>query len=855
MEFSTRLVMNSDVRRWTLCLVASASLGLPASMTLAQQRAPRAIPVEEPPPSNPVRAVPVDESGAPVPQAPVPARAQPVADPNRPAGPDEDLFDYATLAFSQGDFKIALKPYADYVRLYPNGRHAAEARFRLAECLRKTNLRKEAIAAYNDVMLNHPKSESASSAAYRLGMYAYEGREFQTASSWFEITERQSTNPEVRTAASFNKGLSLKYAGQPEKALAAFKIVAASKNPNMQKEIEISLQELAALAVAAGRKEEAAAAYKQILASSKDDKTQGETLVRYGLLLNEMKQPEEALKQFEKALASKDFPGELKATAVFGTLQANYVSGNLDGAIKTYTEHSTLLLPDELRPKQLLIVGTAYKKKQMYRQAVEVFLLIEKDHPESPEALDAGYQKLLCFFQLNDKDLPLFTERFEERYGAKYPKHEYLQMARLIRSDWYFSKQDYPKAAEAFVGVDVKRAPKEVRSSVIYKKGFAEAESGKSNDAINTLNLFISDYPNDPNLPVALAQRGVAYKAVGSNDRALADFGAILKQHPNSPAVEMALFQSARIKMQTRDIKGMIADYEALVQKFPNSGAAAEAYYFIGRGYFDLKEKNLYEKALEPLRKAISANREEYLDKASQTLIAIQAAREDLDGLAKEVDSYLEARKDASVSPNTLLLLGVRYFERGNYAASARYLGMASTPDEPKNTDAAVWNYLGKAELNNSKYEDAVKYFDFYLAQTPEGGGWAEALLYKAAALKELGHFDQAMQHVGEALQKVKEGRLNARLQMLRGGIADAIGDAYDKDGDKAKAAANWKESAGNYIVISQFFVDPEITPEAASKAARVLEKLGEIDKANALREQLKAKYPEYKLKEKEVAR
>jgi tetratricopeptide (TPR) repeat protein len=843
MEFSTRLVMNSAFRQWTLCLVAS--LGLPATMALAQQRAPRAIPVEEPPAP---RAVPVNESGQP---APAPVRAQPVVDPNRPSGPDEDLFDYATLAFTQQDFKIALKPFADYVKLYPNGRHAAEARFRLAECLRKTNQRKEAIAAYNEVMVNHPRTESASSAAYRLGMYAYEAREFQTAASWFEITERLSTNAEVRTAATFNKGLSLKYSGQGEKALGSFKIVAASKNPNLQKEIDIALQEVAALAVAAGRTEEAAAAYKQILEASKDDKTQLETRVRYGLLLNETKKPEEALKQFDKALEDKDLPGELKAMAVFGTMQANYVSGKLDAVIETYTTHSSLLLPDELRPKQLLIVGTAYKKKQMYRQAVEVFLLLEKDHPETPESLEAGYQKLLCFFQLNDKDLPLFTERFEERYAPKYAKHEYLMMARLIRADWHFSKQDYPKAAEAFVGVDMKRVPKEVRSSVIYKKGFAEAESKKSNDAVNTLSLFLNEYPNDPNVPVALAQRGVAYQAVGAADRALADFNTIIKQHPNSPAVEMALFQSARIKLQTRDIKGMIADYEALVAKFPNSGAAAEAYYFIGRGYFDLKEKNLYEKGLEPLRKAIAANREEYLDKASQILIAIQAAREDLDGLAKEVDTYLESRKDASVSPTILLTLGQRYFERANYRASARYLFKASTPEEPKNTDAAVWNYLGRAELNNGKYEDAVKYFDNYLAQAPPNTeAWAEALLYKASALKELGQFDLAMQHVGEALQKKKEGRLNARLQILRGDIAAAIGDTYSKNGEDEKAKASWKDAAGNFIVISQFFVDPEITPEAAYKAASVLEKIGETEKAQALRDQLKEKYPDYKPKE-----
>ena len=51
-------------------------------------------------------------------------------------------------------------------------------------------------------------------------------------------------------------------------------------------------------------------------------------------------------------------------------------------------------------------------------------------------------------------------------------------------------------------------------------------------------------------------------------------------------------------------------------------------------------------------------------------------------------------------------------------------------------------------------------------------------------------------------------------------------------------------------LLISQIFVDPQLTPEALDKAAEVLEKLGEKEKADNLREQLKTRYPTYKRKE-----
>jgi tetratricopeptide (TPR) repeat protein len=798
------------------------------------QKVPRAIPIDE---TRPVKAVPVD---------PVPPKAQAVTDPNRPAGPDEDLFDYATLCYTQKDYKIAITPYNDYTRNYPKGRHAAEAWFRLGECYSKTGQQKEAVLAYRETINRHPSSESAASAAYRLGSAAYADKDYTNGITWFQIAESQSTVADVRVAATFNKALCLKYADQKEKAVAAFKAVIASKNPTMFREIDIALQETASLAQELGRKEDALAAFKQIMETSKDPKAVGNAMLRSGLLLNEMGKADEALQSFTKALATPELPADQRGIAVFGLIQGNYVKEDYDGVIKTYTGHASVLPPADLQAKQLLIVGMAYKNKQEYHQAIEVFLLLEKECGEAPEAIEAGYQKLLCFYQLNDKDMPLFTERFEERYRPKFPNHEYLQMARLIRADWWFGKADYAKATEAFVGVDMNKVPDKVRASVIYKKGFAEAEAGKFSDAISTLTVFLKDYPKDANVPVALAQRGVSYKATRDFDRALADFATIIKDHPNNPAVELALYQSGLIKFELRDYPGTITSLEELMKKFPTSAAAAEACYLIGRSYFELRTKESYGKAIDPLHKAVSLNPKMYLDKASQLLISCQYLREDVDGLAKEVDDYLNVRKNAVVSPKALLFLGVKFFERGNFGASARYLSLASTPDEPKNTEAMVWNYLGQAQLKNKNYDSAVAALDNYLAQTPSGAGRASALIFKGKSLLGLKKFDEASQCTIEGLEMVKEGRLHAQLQMLQGDISMAAGDAYEAAGDHAKATEEWKKAAGNFVVVSQIFVDPEITPEAAYKAVQALDKIGETAKAEALRKQLKAKYPKY---------
>ena len=822
--------------RTTIRVVAGLLL-LTSSLMAQQKRVPRALPVEE---KKPPKAVPVD---------PVAPKAQLVNDPNRPSGPDEDLFDFATLAYTQQDFKIAASKYSEYTVSFPQGRHAAEAWFRLGECYSKSGLQKEALKAYNETINRYPKSESAASAAYRLGFAAYGDRDFMNGIAWFQIAEGQSSAPDIRLAATFNKALCLMYAGQKAKALAAFKVVIASKSSTMFKEIDHALQESANIALELGQKEEALAAFKQIQETSKDPKVLGNALLRSGLLLNEMGKADEAMKQFTKALAIADLPKDQRGIAVFGLIQGNFVKKDYDEVIRVYGANSSTLLPSDMLAKQLLIVGTAYKNKQMYLQAVETFLLLEKECAEAPEAIDAGYQKLLCFNQLRDKDLPVFTERFEERYRPRYPDHEYLQMARLIRADWWFNKADYLKAAEAFVGVDISKVPDKVRASVIYEKGFAECEARKWNDAITTLTLFLKDYPKDANVPVALAQRGVAYRETRVFERALADFGTIIKDYGGHPAAEMALFQSGAIKVETRDFAGAIADLEALVKKFASSSGAAEAWFLIGRSYFELRQNEAYGKAIEPLHKCIALNPKMYLDKASQLLIYCQYLREDVDGLAKEVDAFLDVRKNGIVLPKALLFLGVKFFEKGNFRSCAKYLTLASTPAEPQNTEAMVWNYLGQAELKNANFQQSVTALDNYLAQTPTGGGRANALIFKGKSLLELSKFDEADQCAKDGLDMVKEGRLHALLQMLQGDIALARGDSLAKANDQTKAMEEWQKAARNFVVVSQIFVDPEITPEAADKAIHALEKIGDKAKADALRKQLKAKYPNYEAK------
>jgi TolA-binding protein len=92
--------------------------------------------------------------------------------------------------------------------------------------------------------------------------------------------------------------------------------------------------------------------------------------------------------------------------------------------------------------------------------------------------------------------------------------------------------------------------------------------------------------------------------------------------------------------------------------------------------------------------------------------------------------------------------------------------------------------------------------------------------------------FEAARAAAHESLRSQKEGRTNAEARLLLGDIAAADG--------------NFDQAAREYLVVSQIFTDPEVTPRALAKTINAYESLGAQDKAKGLREELERKFPNY---------
>jgi len=799
------------------------------SLDLSAQQVPRAVPIEEDELPVP-KAVPVDPS-----RRPGPASA-------KPKGPDEDLFDYASLVYERGEYSIASQSLGQYLQNYPSGRHVALALFRIGECYMNQKQLKVAETYYEEVVNRYPNSEGAPSAAYRLGAMCFNDRNFDQAARHFAFCETKSALPQVRLAASFNKARAYQMLGDSKRQAAALSAVLAVKTENPYR--EPALLSLGTLLLAADKKAEALPMFLEVLDTSKDNATISDAAVKAAVLQAEMGKPDESAALFQRALKLPETTGVNRGIALVGVVQSMFAKGDYDGVIGNYNQNATVLPEGETRPKMLLMVGNAYRMKKSYARAVEIYLMIEQSAAGTEQAFESGYWKLYCFYLLDDKDLADFATAFIQRNADTHAKHEFINLARLIRSDFHFNKQRYAEAATCFNDVHIEKLPAKLQPGTLFNKGWSQAEAQRSQDAVASFSKFIIEYPTHELTAKALARRGLAYRESKDLAKAMGDFQAVVKDHPNSDAAELAYLQMGLIAAEQRDHKATIAAFELLVKKYPSSPAAAQAWFGIGRASYSLQ---LWEKAIFALEKAISSDRKTYLDQASLMIIQAQYVQQNTEALQKAIDEYRRLNANAAVPPNVLSWLGLKLYDQKLYARAAQYLSLATTPDIPENTDPRVWSYLSMAFLETKDYESCVKAADHFLKATPESAARARGLLTKGRGLLGQSKFDEADAVVQEGLSFAKDGKPQALLLILQGDVLLALGDKLTTENQATAAQDKYSAAAAKFMIPAQFFDDEDITPEALEKAARSLQKAGQADKAAEFLKQLKQKYPSYK--------
>jgi len=773
----------------------------------------------------------------------------------------EDILAYADLLYSKDQFALAAQQYQVFIREQPQSLNLQTAWFRLGECYLKVNQLEDSVATFDYLITTYQRGVFVGSAAYRLAVLRFNAKDYANALAYFKVAKDELTSPEAVLQARFYFARCLQLTAQAKEALAEFEAVMASGPASENPFHERCLLESARLFFELGDTAKSLERFQQLASSASTPEFKEEAIVRGGLMAAESGEADLSEKLLNEALG---FPetSPWKALAQVGAIFNAFSRGDHDKVIGLYNT-GAYDAPDESRSKMLLIVGHSFRIKGDPASALRLYSLVESKYPERKEGIEAGYRKLQILHQEGDPGLPEAASRFAERQREVDPDSTFIDMAHLMAAEWHFSQAEnsasgagsefaikhYKDAADAYRRVREDNIDKKYHEARLYKQGWAEIESGQGSEGILTLSRFIQRHHSSALASSALAKRAIAYQAQEDHQFALSDYLDIVKRHPESPENEFALQQIALIYAHQRKIPEMIRAYRDLLAKFPGTAGAGEARYWIGVGHFDLEE---YAEAVAELEKAREMDPSTD-DKATLRLVIAHYQLEDIAKLTLEARRYLAALppvaekaetaekpgpvKRTAIPPQILEYLGRKLAEDSKDEDAEFFLTAITDPQHPDKTTASVWKLLAECRARLKKYTEAVAACDHYLAQTERPSDRAAGYLARGHAQLCLRDFDAARESARESLRSQKEGRTNAEARILLGDISAADGKL--------------DEAAKEYLVVSQIFMDPEVTPKALTKAINAYRSLGNQARAAELTLELSRSYPNYVAPEK----
>ena len=680
----------------------------------------------------------------------------------------------------------------------------------------------------HSVINRYKKGRYVALASNRLGYDAFTNKKYNQAAIYFGRVAAMSTTADERYRGRYQEASCYRYSGQTERAIKSYSMIeAAADAPPVYKEnAKLRLGYLYF-----GKKDlvNALDKFASLVQPNVAGNVRADAALNAGLISLQLKKTDNAESYLKAVLLSKE--EKFKPRAQAALMNSMYTGKNYQGVLDAMKNGSYKGKPATEAIKYTLAGRSAYQLKN-YSSAIKLFALAERQVPLSKESFEAGYFRLLCFFNIKGANIPQQVDAFLEVYQPRFPKQPKIHKALLMKAETLFDENKFRDAAAAYNQINPKLVGEDNQANLLFKRGWCLSESGDHNGAVRSFTEFMKAFADDERAPKVIAQRGKSCLALGDRGGAQRDFDLLIQRYPQNKLAALAWQNIARLKKDAQNYPEMLRCYESMLISFPKlrKETIANAQYWIGWGAYQLKD---YEKAMPALEQAAILMPDVYGVNAQMLVIYCSYAMKDKARLQTAVDSIRAKKEGPEIQSSIYRWLGVQCYNGGEMKESELYLTLGSTPDEPRQTPKSFWKMLGRARVDIGKNEEALVAIGHFLDVVEEPFWKAEVLLDQARAYLGLSKLDEAKNSAEEGLKLRPKGRINAELRMVLGDIS------YNAKDYEAAAAA--------YVVVVQFLVnDKDLRPEALYKSYQSLLKKGDPDQAKHYLDTLNKEFPDY---------
>lgn len=754
------------------------------------------------------------------------------------ADPATDQFEFCKHLYNQANatkdernrkvsYRRLIPRLQNYIKRFPNHPNAAPVLYYLGESHYFLGALDEAKRVLHGVVNRYREGRYVALASNRLGYDAVANKKYAQAAVHFERVATMSTTIQERYRGRYQQASCYRYANMVDEAISAYSEI-ESANDALVLYREHAILKLGHLYLDKKDNDKALEKFEAIMLPAVVADVRIEATLNAGIIYLEQKKYDLAENAFKAVILSEE--NKFKPSAQAALMNVMYSQKNYQGVLDVIRRGSHKGEASTEAMKFNVAGRSAYKLKE-YHEAIKHFAQAERQVPLSAKAFEAGYFRMLCFFNIQGVNLPMQVDAFLEIYQQRYPKHEYVHKSLMLKAETLFDQKKYREAAAAYNRIDVTKIGDANQVNLYYKRGWCLTDSGDHNGAVRDFTAFLKRAADDARAPRVIARRGKSFLALADRGAALKDFDLLIKRYPKDKLAALAWQNSARICKHDQAYGDMIRRYEEMIKNFPNLSkeTVSNGYYWIGWGNYQIKK---YAESIAALDKAALMEPDSYDYKASMLIMYGSYALKDKRRLQLAVEKLCEMGKKKDIQLPIYRWLGVQCFNAGEMENAQRYLGLGTTQEDPRQTPMAYWKMLGKSCVETGMYKEALVAIKNYMDVVEQPFWKAEALLDESVAHLGLEDLPMAKRSAEAGLALRPKGNVNAELRLILGDIA------YNSQ-DFAGAAAH-------YVVVVQFADDKKLKPAALFKAHQALQKKGDAKEAKHYLNTLNEEFPDY---------
>lgn len=518
--------------------------------------------------------------------------------------------------FQQGRYADAARAYEAVLR-WPQSPHAPQALYSLGFCQLKQEKTTEAVATFQRLAKEYPKSPLAVEALTRAGEALVRETKYDAAQALFESARKSAGGASPEALADADWGL-------------------------------------AGVAYARKQYAEARRRYEAFRRDHPRSARVPEAALRIGDCLYGEQQYAAAAKAYEAAAAHAGDGTETAREAHYWAGMARWKAGDPDAAAMAFRALAPEGAKDACAQRARLRLGELEAGRGNETAAVAAYQECVRADPSSDQAAAASYALATLAYRARR------LEEAEKAFAAfveRYPKHPRAPAARLGVAHCRWDRKEFAGAREALESaIDSGGLAPESHANALLLLGRCHERLGDDAKAEVAWKAVVETYPKSAAAPRALAALAEHYTARGRAREAERAQSDLSERYPKSPATAATRRRAGDAERQAGRYDAAIRHYQAALAAEPEPAAAASIRLSLAAAYLRLEKPDA---ALAECRRLLDASPDEATSDRARLMMAAAHEKQGRRDEAVALYRAVAERQPASpVAPQALLQWG-----------------------------------------------------------------------------------------------------------------------------------------------------------------------------------------------------